>query len=166
MLLHELKLQLALLKNERDIIDVKLDESEMLQLSEVLKKVLCIGNKKVSNSASIDAIANIDVTKAEPPAVRRYFENKFGAQDNFIKVINSANQFFTGNASVESGNYFAGQNKQSKILAFPVINTNKLKIVSLVSQKQGTMDIGNIKGFLRNCKSVVLPNGEIFVTGG
>jgi len=165
-MLHELKIKLALLKNERDIIDVKLDESEMLQLSEVLKKVLCIGNKKVSNAASIDAIANIDVTKAEPPAVRKYFENKFGTQDNFIKVINSANQFFSGNGNIEIENYYSGDNKQSKILAFPVISTNKLKIVSLVNQKQGTMEIGNIKGFLRNSKSVVLPNGEIFVTGG
>lgn len=83
----------------------------MLQLSEVLKKVLCIGNKKVSNAASIDAIANIDVTKAEPPAVRKYFENKFGVKENFIKVINSANQFFTGNSKVEAGNYYSGENK-------------------------------------------------------
>jgi hypothetical protein len=98
--------------------------------------------------------------------VRRYFENKFGTQDNFIKVINSANQFFSGNGNIEIGNYYSGDNKQSKILAFPVISTNKLKIVSLVNQKQGTMEIGNIKGFLRNSKSVVLPNGEIFVTGG
>lgn len=78
-LLHELKVRLAMLKNERDIIDVKLDELEMLQLTEVLRKVLSIGNKKISNVLTVDAIMNLDVTKAEPPAVRRYFETKFGA---------------------------------------------------------------------------------------
>jgi hypothetical protein len=132
-LLHELKVRLAMLKSERDIIDVKLDESEMVQLTEVLRKVLSIGNKKVSNSSTIDAIANIDVTKAEPTAVRRYFENKFGAQDNFFKVINSANNHYIKNTKVEAGNYFAAENSQSRILAFPVVNTNAIKIVDLMS---------------------------------
>jgi hypothetical protein len=93
-MLHDLKIKLAMLKNERDIIDVKLDEAEMLELNGVLKKVLSIGNKKVKNLASLDAIASIDLTKAEPAAVKKYFENKFGAKDTFANVISSANPFY------------------------------------------------------------------------
>ena len=77
-MLHDLKIKMALLKNERDIIDVKLNEAEMLELNGVLKRILSIGNKKVKNLATLDAIANIDLSKAEPKAVRKYFETKFG----------------------------------------------------------------------------------------
>lgn len=77
-MLHDLKMKLALLKNERDVIDVKLNEAEMLELSGVLKRILSIGNKKVKNLATLDAIANIDLAKAEPPVVKKYFETKFG----------------------------------------------------------------------------------------
>lgn len=45
-----------MLKNERDIIDVKLDEGEMVELSGLLKRILSLGNKKVENKASIEAI--------------------------------------------------------------------------------------------------------------
>lgn len=55
-MLHELKLKLAMLKNERDIIDVKLDEAEMVELSGLLKRILSLGNKRVENKASIEAI--------------------------------------------------------------------------------------------------------------
>ena len=55
-LLHSLKLKLAVLRNERNIIDVKLDEGEMVELNALLRKILSIGNKKVKNIASVEAV--------------------------------------------------------------------------------------------------------------
>lgn len=109
-MLHDLKMKLALLKNERDIVDVKLNEAEMLELNGVLKRILSISNKKVKNLASLDAIANIDLTKAEPPQVKKYFENKFGVQDTFAKVISSANPFYQGSDIIDIKDYFMGDN--------------------------------------------------------
>lgn len=48
-----------MLKNERDIIDVVLDEGEMVELSGVLKKILSLGNRKIENKSSIEAAVNI-----------------------------------------------------------------------------------------------------------
>jgi hypothetical protein len=77
-------------------------------------------------------------------------------QDTFGKVISSANPFYQGSKMVDTENYFFEANKSSQVLAYPVFNTIKLKMVNLLLGKQMTIDIGNIKGFLKNCKSVVL----------
>jgi hypothetical protein len=155
-----------MLKNERDIVDVKLNEAEMLELNGVLKRILSIGNKKVKNLATLDAIANIDMAKAEPPVVKKYFENKFGATDTFAKVISSANPFYQGSDMLDIKNSFMGDNEHSQVLTFPVNNTNKLKIVNLKNLHESEVEISNLKAFMKNGKSVVLPNGEVFVTGG
>jgi Kelch motif len=162
-MLHELHVKIALLNNERDIIDVKLDEAEMLELNSVLKRCLSIGNKRIKNIASLDTIAHVDLTKAEPPAIKKYFEDKFGVQDTFGKIIPTATPFFQGSTIVDTPNYYLDENKSGQMLVYPVFNTNKLNIVNPQIGKQISF---NIKWFLKNCKSVVLPSGEIYITGG
>lgn len=67
---------------------------------------------------------------------------------------------------IDIKNYFMGDNNHSQILTFPVNNTNKLKLVNLKNFHESVIEITNLKAFMRNSKSVVLPNGEVFVTGG
>jgi hypothetical protein len=62
--------------------------------------------------------------------------------------------------------YFMKENNQSTILAFTVHNTNKLKMLNIKTQVQSILEISNIKQFTRNSKCIVLPNGEVFVSGG
>ena len=101
--------------------------------------------------------------------MRKYFSKKFGAAESFAKILKSANPFFKGSGSISSKNFFYSGKTVIPKLAYPSIGTPEIKVVDVT-------DIGNpgivkrrmknLRGFRKNSKCVVLPTGDIFVTGG
>lgn len=85
------------------------------------------------------------------------------------KILKSASPFSKGSTQISSNNFFNSDNDSRRHLAYPIENTSKVKIIDIrrpTSASATEIEFKNFGIFLENSKSVTLPNGDIYITGG
>ena len=80
--IKDIKLKLSKLINERNAIDVDLDESEMMELLNVLKKIICVESKKGTRYEALDHLISAEIKPLVETRAQQYFEKKFYAQES------------------------------------------------------------------------------------
>jgi len=186
--IKDIKLKLSKLINERNAIDVDLDESEMMELLKALKKIVSLEHKKVA-SPGVDQVLNQEIAPLVEKNTSNYFHKKFYAQENRGGVEELGRQAVLGirqgnGAQVgRGGDSGAGQGKllidrsdfydlsvQARVFSHYCVKTKELTVVELddTANPHVTERKISARAFKIDSRSAhtQLKNGSVVFTGG
>jgi len=167
-LVRRFKEKLMKLRMESELIDVKLDEDEMIELGSVLRKIISLDSKKVQNYQNMDKLIEHDLEIAEPPAVKSYFDHKFNTGKKMYEILQNATPFVKGNDVLDTDDFFF-DNRFHRIMAKVL---PKKRLLSIIHLKEGgqiireDIDLPTVILPFQNSSHVVQSSGKVFISGG
>lgn len=186
--IRQLRTKLGMIQTERTAIDLVLDDSEMIDLYNLLQRIVTVGNKTVNNYVGLDQLKD-QVKPSVDGATANYFHKKFFVQENqmnFGKVerqhqnqismirgndptaISSLGRFMK---TTIAGKNFFDMSSQRKIFSHYIASSKELVVVDLENSNYPTkmqerrLESRDLKIDFRT-SLIQRPDGVVFFTGG